>query len=218
MVGIWGPGGIGKTTIAKDVFNSIRHEFEESCLLADVRSNGLDQLQKTILLDILGDSKLKVRSADEGVSLIKTMMRNKKVLLILDDVSHSSQLQKLVPSPDCFGPGSRILITTRDEHWLIAHQVDKVYKVNLLDYPHALELFSLHAFRRSGPPSNYLKLAQRAICYAQGLPLALVVLGSHLLGRSRDEWEAILDSCKGAPQMEIQDVLRLSYDALWEQI
>ncbi|XP_061994355.1 disease resistance protein RUN1-like isoform X2 [Rosa rugosa] len=214
MVGIWGPGGIGKTTIAKDVFNSIRHEFEESCFLADVRSNGLDQLQKTILLDILGDSKLKVRGADEGVSLIKTMMRNKKVLLILDDVTHSSQLQKLVPSPDCFGPGSRILITTRDKHWLIAHQVDKVYKVNLLDYPHALELFSLHAFRRNGPPSNYLKLAQRAICYAQGLPLALVVLGSHLLGRSTDEWEAILDSCKGGPQMEIQDVLRLSYDAL----
>ncbi|KAM5552744.1 hypothetical protein ABKV19_025115 [Rosa sericea] len=35
MVGIWGPGGIGKTTIAKDVFNSIRHKFECSCFLAD---------------------------------------------------------------------------------------------------------------------------------------------------------------------------------------
>ncbi|XP_061992740.1 disease resistance protein RPV1-like [Rosa rugosa] len=214
MVGIWGPGGIGKTTIAKDVFNSIRHKFEGSCFLADVRSNGLAQLQETLLFDILRDSTLKVPNVDVGVSLIKKKMRHKKVLLILDDVSDSSQLQKLVPSPDCFRSGSRILITTRDKRWLIAHEVDEVYEVKMLNDRHALELFSLHAFRRNGPLSNYLELAQRVVRYAQGLPLALIVLGSHLFRRSIEEWKAIIGSCKGGLQTEIQDVLRLSYDAL----
>ncbi|KAM5552796.1 hypothetical protein ABKV19_025155 [Rosa sericea] len=217
MVGIWGPGGIGKTTIAKDVFNSIRYEFESSCFLADVRSNsnGLSQLQERLLFDILRDPNMKVRSVDEGVSCIKTRMRNKRVLLIFDDVSDSSQLQNLVPSPHCFGPGSRILITTRDKRWLIAHEVDEVYEVKLLDDRYALKLFSLHAFKRNGPPSDYLELARRAVRYAGGLPLALTVLGSHLFGRSRDEWEATLDSCKGEdPHIKIRNVLKISYDAL----
>ncbi|KAM5552794.1 hypothetical protein ABKV19_025153, partial [Rosa sericea] len=215
MVGIWGPGGIGKTTIAKDVFNSIRYKFACSCFLADVRSNALVQLQETLLFDILRDSTLEVNSVDKGVGLIKTRMRNKKVLLILDDVSHSSQLQNLVPSPDCFGPGSRILITTRDKRWLIAHQVDEVYEVKMLNDRQALNLFSLNAFKRNRPPGDYLKLAQRAVRYAQGLPLALIVLGSHLFRRSREEWEATLDSCRGEdPHREIRDVLKISYDAL----
>lgn len=110
VVGIWGPGGIGKTTIAKHVFNSIRHKFAYRCFLADVRSNSHDlaHLQEKFLSDILRDSTLKVSSVDQGVSFIKTRMRHKKVLLILDDVSDSSQLQKLVPSLNCFAQGSRI--------------------------------------------------------------------------------------------------------------
>ncbi|PRQ36129.1 putative TIR domain, P-loop containing nucleoside triphosphate hydrolase [Rosa chinensis] len=214
MVGIWGPGGIGKTTIAKDVFNSIHHKFAGSCFLADVRSNYLTQLQERLLFDILRDPALKVNSVDQGVSLIKTMMRHKKILLILDDVSHSNQLQNLIPCPNCFGPGSRILITTRDKRWLIAHQVDEVYEVKMLDYDQALVLFSLNAFKINGPPSDYLELARRAICYAQGLPLALIVLGSHLFRRSREEWEATLDSCREDPHREIRNVLKISYDAL----
>ncbi|PRQ35985.1 putative TIR domain, P-loop containing nucleoside triphosphate hydrolase [Rosa chinensis] len=221
MVGIWGPGGIGKTTIVKDVFNSIRHKFEGSCFLADVRSKSSDlaQLQETLLFDLLRDRELKVCNVDVGVSLIKTRMRNKKVFLILDDVSHFSQLQNLIPSPDCFGPGSRILITTRDKRWLIAHQVDDVYEVKMLNDRQAMNLFSLNAFKRNRPPGDYLKLAQCAVCYAQGLPLALIVLGSHLFGRSREEWEATLDSCRGEdPHREIRDVLKISYDALGEDL
>ncbi|XP_061991090.1 disease resistance protein RPV1-like [Rosa rugosa] len=216
MVGIWGTGGIGKTTIAKAVFNSICYKFETSCFLADVRSNSNDlaQLQERLLHDVLRDSNLKVSSVDQGVSFIKERMQNKKVLLILDDVSHSSQLKNLVPSPDCFGPGSRILITTRDKRWLIAHEVNEVYEVKMLDDRHALELFSLHAFKRNEPPSDYLKLAQHVIRYAQGLPLAVIVLGSHLFRRSTEEWEATIGSCKGGPQADIQKVLQLSYDAL----
>ncbi|PRQ36253.1 putative P-loop containing nucleoside triphosphate hydrolase, leucine-rich repeat domain, L [Rosa chinensis] len=220
MVGIWGTGGIGKTTIAKAVFNSICHKFETSCFLADVRSNsnGLAQLQKRLLRDVLRDSNLKVSSVDQGISFIKERMQNKKVLLILDDVSHSSQLKNLVPSPYCFGPGSRILITTRDKRWLIAHEVNEVYEVKMLEDRHALELFSLHAFKRNEPPSGYLELTQHVIHYAQGLPLALIVLGSHLFSRSTEEWKATIGSCKGGPHADIQKVLKLSYDALGQDL
>ncbi|KAM5552746.1 hypothetical protein ABKV19_025117 [Rosa sericea] len=223
MVGVWGPGGIGKTTIAKAVLNSIHHKFEGSCFLANVRSKSssighqcLAQLQETLLFDILKDPNLKVSNVDQGVSFIKTRMRHIKVLLILDDVSDSSQLQNLVPSPDCFGPGSRILITTRDEHLLTTHKVQSIYKVKMLNDAEALELFSWNAFQCNGPPNDFVELANRAVSYAQGLPLALIVVGSHLFARSKEQWDDALDSYKRVPHKKIQDILKISFDALEE--
>ncbi|BFG15414.1 hypothetical protein CerSpe_016890 [Prunus speciosa] len=218
MVGVWGTGGIGKTTIAKAVYNSIAHEFEGCSFLANVRDcstwqgGGLAKLQRTLLFEILGGKKLEVANVHKGGTMIKQRLSCRKVLLVLDDVDDMEQLHKLVGACDWFGVGSRIIITTRDKQLLTAHGVNLIHKVKILDDDKALELFRWHAFKTSGPPSgDYVKLAERAIRYAQGLPLALKVLGSCLCGGSIDKWEAALDGFKST---KIQDVLKISYDAL----
>jgi hypothetical protein len=217
MVGVWGAGGIGKTTIAKAVYNSIAQEFEGGCFLGNVREcsmshGGLAKLQKTLLFEILRGQKLKVTNVDKGVTMIKERLRRRKVLLVLDDVDDMEQLHKLVGACDWFGVGSRVIITTRDKQLLTAHDVNLIHEVKILDDDEAMELFSWHAFKRRGPPlGDYVKLAERAIRYAQGLPLALKVLGSCLCGGSIDKWEAALNGFKSK---KIQDVLKISYDAL----
>ncbi|XP_021834125.1 TMV resistance protein N-like [Prunus avium] len=217
MVGVWGTGGIGKTTIAKAVYNSIAHKFEGCSFLANVRERstsheGLAKLQKTLLFEILRGKKLKVTNVDKGVTMIKEWLRRRKVLLVLDDVDDMEQLHELVGACDWFGAGSRIIITTRDKQMLTAHDVNLIHEVKILDDDKALELFSWYAFKRSGPPfGDYVKLTERAIRYAQGLPLALKVLGSCLYGGSIDKWEAALDGFKSK---KIQDVLKISYNAL----
>ncbi|KAM5552757.1 disease resistance protein RUN1-like [Rosa sericea] len=223
MVGIWGTGGMGKTTIAKAVYNLISRRFESRCFLANVRSKsanqeGLAQLQETLLRDLLREKNLKVNDVSNGVNVIKRRLALKKVLLILDDVSDLEQLNYLARESNWFGSGSRIVITTRDKHLLNAHQVRSVYEVRMLDDAAALELFSLNAFKRNQPPNNYLKLARLAIFYAQGLPLALIVLGSHLIDRSIEQWEVALDSSKRVPHKKIQDILRVSFDALEDHL
>ncbi|XP_061992757.1 TMV resistance protein N-like [Rosa rugosa] len=223
MVGIWGAGGIGKTTIAKAMFNSIHREFEGSCFLADVRSNssgqkGLSHLQQTLLFNILGDSSLKVHNVDEGICFMRKRMQDKKVLLILDDVSDLNQLDNLALSSDCFGPGSRIIITTRDRHLLTAHQVQSIYEVKMLNDAEALELFSWNAFNCNGLPDDFVELANRAVRYAQGLPLALIVVGRHLFARRKEHWDDALDSYKRVPHKNIQDILKISFDALEDYV
>ncbi|XP_016650458.1 PREDICTED: TMV resistance protein N-like [Prunus mume] len=221
MVGIWGTGGIGKTTIAKAVYNSIAHMFEGSCFLDDVRERsmpyeGLVKLQSILLSEILGVKEVKVTNVDKGINVIKKMLNGKKLLLILDDVNQLDQLNKLVGRSDWFGSGSRIVLTTRDKHLLIAHQVNLIYEVEKLDHYESLKLFaSWNSFSRNGHlEDDYAKLANDVVDYAEGLPLALMVLGSHLCGRSLDQWKYALDGYRRVPNREIQEILKISYNAL----
>ncbi|KAL6289040.1 hypothetical protein ACE6H2_006550 [Prunus campanulata] len=212
MVGIWGASGIGKTTIAKAIWNEIAHKFEGSCFLPNVREVSLIQLQENLLDKIIG-KKLKIGNVDEGFGVIMKWLRHKKILLILDDVDELEQLDNLA-GDDWFGEGSRVIITTKDRGLLDNREIELVYEVKKLYYNQPLELFSCHAFRRSEPPKDYLKLAQRAIALADGLPLALTILGSHLRNKPIERWQVILDDYKGEPYTSIERILQKSYDAL----
>ncbi|KAM5569743.1 hypothetical protein ABKV19_016982 [Rosa sericea] len=216
MVGIWGAGGIGKTTIAKDVYNSIAHEFEGSCFLESVRENsmldrGFIKLQKTLLCEILKETELKVPNVARGITMIKERLQYKRVLLVLDDVNDMDQLNKLAGDPSWFGKGSKIIITTRDKQLLTRHSVDLIYEAKELNHDEALDLFTMNAFKRNRPLDGYAELTEHALCYAQGLPLALIVLGSSMYRKNVEECQAALDGFKSR---EIQDVLKISYEGL----
>jgi ABC-type taurine transport system ATPase subunit len=75
MVGIFGTGGIGKTTIAKAIYNSIAYQFEGSCFLENIKETsgqkGLIHLQNKLLSKNLGGSSLMVDNVDQGIALIE---------------------------------------------------------------------------------------------------------------------------------------------------
>jgi hypothetical protein len=220
MIGIFGTGGIGKTSIAKAIYNSIAFDFEGSCFLEDIRETssqigGLIRLQKELLYKILGGSSLTVDNVDQGINLIKKRLRIIRVLLVLDDVDQSIQLEKLAKQIDWFGVGSRILITTRNKGLLIKHQV-LTYEVKELDHHKALRLFSWHAFNRDMPNDDYVEITEDVVRYARGLPLALSVLGSALKGKDILYWKSKLDEYKIIPHNDIQKKLRISFDGLDE--
>ncbi|XP_024157595.1 disease resistance protein RUN1 [Rosa chinensis] len=215
MIGIWGIGGLGKTTIAKTVYNIISHKFEGSCFLENVRERslkygGLQELHKFLLSKTLGLRDLEVNSLDEGSIMIKEILSHRRVFLVLDDVNDLDQLKSLVGKSNWFGSGSRIIITTRDKHLL--HDVNHIYQVEKLSHSEALELFNFNAFKGKGQMGDYVELIDNVICYAEGLPLVVEVMGSYLRGRSTDTWKDALESCKRDPKF--QQVLKLSYDAL----
>ncbi|XP_042961902.1 disease resistance protein RUN1-like isoform X2 [Carya illinoinensis] len=217
MVGIFGIGGIGKTTVSKEIYNRISYQFEGSCFLKNVRetskAGGLIQLQKTLLYDILG-IRLKFHDTDKGINVIRHRLCSKRILLILDDVDGLVQLETLAGARDWFGLGSRIIITTRDQEILDNFEVDSKCEVMTLDDNEALELFSLYAFKKDEPLEDYMDLSKQVIKYAQGLPLALTVLGSDLKGRNIDQWKSALDKYRKIPHRKIQSVLQISYDSL----
>ncbi|KAG6628102.1 disease resistance protein Roq1-like [Carya illinoinensis] len=220
MVGILGALGIGKTTLAKAIYNSIAFKFDASCFLENIsdtssQAYGLVQLQETLLSKILGDCRsLKVDNIPTGINMIKHRLRSTKVLLILDDVDHLTQLETLAGGHDWFGKGSRIIITTRDEHLLTTHGVDSTYKMTGMTQDDAFKLFCLHAFKREKPDEGYGNFVEQILNYAGSLPLVLTVLGLDLYGRSESEWIHILDQYRKIPHQDIQKILQTSYERL----
>ncbi|GJT57271.1 Toll/interleukin-1 receptor domain-containing protein [Tanacetum coccineum] len=220
MIGIWGMGGGGKTTLATSIFNQICHRFEGSSLVDNVREvsknslSGLKELQKQILTDIFSDQNISVSSISGGKNKMVQMMRRKKVLVVLDDVDCTDQLEALAGDPNWYKPGSRIIITTRDEQVLVAHRVGFINNVTLLSHTEAIRLFNRYAFTKETPIQGHKELSRHVVKYANGLPLTIKVLGSLLCGQNEPQWKDALQRLKTIPLKETMKILEISYDAL----
>ncbi|KAH9725568.1 ADP-ribosyl cyclase/cyclic ADP-ribose hydrolase [Citrus sinensis] len=217
LVGIWGMGGIGKTTIARAVFNKISRNFEGSCFLQNVRKEsqnpgGLARLQQKLLSEVLMDENV-----IPDIEFNFTRLSRRKALIVLDDVTCFRQIKFLIRSLDWFMPESRIIITTRDQKVLKNGGVKEkdIYEMKALECGHALELFSRHAFKENLPSEvGYQELSEKIINYAQGVPLALEILGCFLYGKGKEVWENAINELKRILNMEIQKVLKISFDGL----
>ncbi|XP_052291868.1 disease resistance protein RPV1-like [Citrus sinensis] len=216
-LGIWGIGGIGKTTIAGAVFNKTSRHFEGSYFAHNVQeaqeNGGLAHLRQQLLSTLLNDRNVK-NSPNIVLNFQSKRFTRKKVLIVFDDVTHLKQIEFLIGRIDWLASGSRIIITTRDKHVLSNCLVDQIYEVKELLDVDALKLFSRRAFGEDDPNASYKELTQEAVKYAKGVPLALKVLGSFLFGRRKEEWKSAMKKMEIVPHMEIQEVLKISYDGL----
>ncbi|CAN8320838.1 unnamed protein product [Cochlearia groenlandica] len=139
MVGILGDAIIGKTTIARALYNKISSKFQFMCFMANLKGSykntvmGVDDydsklwLQNQLLSKILNRKDMRVHH----LGAIKEWLHDQRVLIILDDVNNLEKLKVLAKETSWFGPGSRIIVTTRYKRILKAHGINEIYNVDL---------------------------------------------------------------------------------------
>ena len=213
IVGIWGMAGIGKTTLANAVYKKVCHQFESSAFVQNVgedfKKQGLIGFQQKLLSLLVDDGKLNIR----GCTSIKARLCSKKVFIVLDDVKDQAVLEYLTENQDSFGQGSRIIVTTNDKQLLTSNLVN-YYEIRKLNDDEAMKVLCHYSSKHQLPYYDCMELSRRVTTYAQGLPLALKILGSFLFGMERHEWKSYLEKLKDTPNPKINQVLRLSYDEL----
>ncbi|KAK8334425.1 hypothetical protein V6Z12_A10G269600 [Gossypium hirsutum] len=203
VIGLWGMGGIGKTTLADAVYKEVPLKFENSCFLQNVSEKiikqGRESLRNELLSELLNEKKIHIGTLSIG-SPYRERMNNKKVIVILDDVSDPDQINFM--GVKHFGRGSKIIVTSRDRQVPNNGGTNEIHEVKKLNANDSLQLFSTFAFKQLNPDTDFQNLSIKFVEYAQGNPLALRVLGSKLYKKSRKEWET--------------EILRSSFDGLDE--
>ncbi|KAI9091629.1 hypothetical protein K1719_028072 [Acacia pycnantha] len=195
IIGLYGMGGVGKTTLLKKVNNELakRSGFYIVWVVVS-KSPNLDSIMDDIreFIGIGDDIWNCCRNQDRKAREIYKVLKTKKFVLLLDDIWHRLDLEKVgVPHPKETNFQSKVLFTTRFEDVCAKMNAQREFKVEVLTEKEALELFCMKVGEETLKSSPVIRsIAQEMARDCKGLPLALSVVGSAMAGvKSVEAWQ-----------------------------
>lgn len=197
IVVLHGEGGIGKTTLAKFIYNQVSSDFDGCSFLANIKEatqvlGGLQLLQTKLISDVLKRELKDVAFVNRGIEFFRDLLCNMRVLIILDDVENAFHVQKLIGDCfDCFASGSRILVTTRNSVVLEESPQICTYHVSRLDDDQALQLSRQHASIPTAFLHSSSELLNQALNAMAGLPLFIEFMAAVFNGTTQDGWSQL---------------------------
>ncbi|KAI9085211.1 hypothetical protein K1719_032844 [Acacia pycnantha] len=228
VIGLYGMGGVGKTTLLKKINNELgkgRLDFDVVMWVVISKEPNLDSIMDSIrrLIKIGNDDWSQCSNQFEKAAKIYGVLKQKKFVLLLDDMWEEIELKLVgVPYPKDTNFQSKMLFTTRLENICEKLHAQTKFKVEILPEKQALELFLLKVGEETlNSHPSIPKLAEEMAMECKGLPLALIVVGSAMAGvKSMEAWKSskrnLLESSWIASDLEtnVFSILKFSYDRL----
>uniref|UniRef100_A0A0D9XUC5 AAA+ ATPase domain-containing protein n=1 Tax=Leersia perrieri TaxID=77586 RepID=A0A0D9XUC5_9ORYZ len=223
VVSIVGSGGLGKTTLANQVYQKIGKNFDCKAFVSLSQHPDMRMIFQTILYQV-NDEAARIRSGDKEqvINELRAFLKNKRYFIVIDDIWNNQAWKTIRYSLLDNNCGSRILVTTRIG--TVAKSCsspchDLVYELRVLSEEDSKRLFFRRIFGSEDKCPHQLKdISIEIVRKCGGLPLAIISMAGLLTTKSyaRAEWFKVCDSIgsgleKNSDVEEMNMILSLSY-------
>ncbi|KAM0005404.1 putative virus X resistance protein-like, coiled-coil [Helianthus debilis subsp. tardiflorus] len=226
VYGIWGMGGLGKTTLAQLVYNHERVDqyFDLRCWVYVSENFQVKEIIKKII-ESVDKTGCTLTQLDTLQDSLQNKLMGRKFLIILDDVwaeeNEEGKWKSLSGTLSCGAEGSIVVMTTRSERTcrMMAKVGELQHELGCLSEEKSWLLFKKHAFAQGRVGDDERKLepiGREIVVKCKGLPLAVKTLGSLMWSKSSsNDWQRVKDSnIWNLQENNVLPALKLSYDNL----
>ncbi|XP_020226355.1 disease resistance protein RPM1 [Cajanus cajan] len=232
VIPIYGMGGLGKTTLAKQVYDDpkVKKRFRIHAWVNVSQSFKLKELLKDLvqqLHNVIGKPAPEAvgqMTSDNLKEVIKSLLQRSRYLIVLDDVWHVRAWDSIKLALPNNNRGSRVMLTTRKKDIALysCAELGKDFNLEFLPEEEAWRLFCKKTFQGNSCPPHLEEVCRNILKMCGGLPLAIVAIGGALATRGRaniEEWQMVCKSfgseIEGNDKLEdMKKVLSLSFNDL----
>ncbi|XP_044336083.1 disease resistance protein RGA5-like [Triticum aestivum] len=225
VVSILGFGGLGKTTLAKEVYNQIWGKFDCKAFVPVSQKPNMVGLLNRLQLKLGMEGSSQSCVVDDIIDDLREYLieNRKRYLVVIDDLWDQSKWYTISRAFPENANGSRVIVTTRVEDVACGacySRPECIYRMKPLDEKDSKKLFFRRVYgSEDDHPSQLEEISTEILKKCGGLPLAIITIASLLASRPerlRDEWEIIRNSLGTQfavnPTLEgMRSILNLSY-------
>ncbi|XVF18485.1 hypothetical protein REPUB_Repub11eG0025700 [Reevesia pubescens] len=207
MIGVWGMGGVGKTTLVREVGNKAKELqlFHKVINAVVSQTVNIGKIQDKIadFLDLKFEKETVEGKAEE---LWLRLEKEEKVLIFLDDMWTELNLKEIGIPFEENRKGCKIILTTRHGHVCEYMASEVTVSLGVLEDDEAWTLFKMNASLDNSTSADIIKVAKEVAKECNGLPIALVTLAKALMKKSLIGWKLARDKLKSSRLIEIENV------------
>ncbi|CAD6252792.1 unnamed protein product [Miscanthus lutarioriparius] len=197
-VSIVGVGGLGKTTLAKAVYDKLKSQYDCGAFVSVGRDHDLVKVFKDILFDLDKNRYENIHNTGRGVDLlireVREFLENKRYFIVIDDVWEVGTWEAIELALVENNHGSKVITTTRNVE--VAKASGEVYKLKQLSNDDSMKLFYTRLSRadRKFLDNHPDDISEKILKKCAGIPLAIITMASLLAGKPECEWSMVYNS------------------------
>ncbi|XP_030474381.2 disease resistance protein RPM1-like [Syzygium oleosum] len=205
VIVVVGMGGLGKTTLVKQVYEDpeVKKHFMVRAWITLSQSPNIEEILQGMFRQIMGETEELVPPLEDNKDrlclkmIIKDFLQKARYLIVVDDVWRINEwdaIKHALPNNTC---GSRIIITSRNSdlaHTSCGEFRGRVYKMEPLPADESWKLFCAKTFQGNSCPPHLEETCRLILRKCEGLPLAIVAISGVLVSkdtRKKDEWDLV---------------------------
>nr|WKC12501.1 Pm69 [Triticum dicoccoides] len=219
ILSIVGFGGMGKTTLANQVYQDLKGEFQYRAFISVSQNPDLMKILRTILSEITGISYPGTEAGciEQLIDKIKDFLADKRYLIVIDDIWDIKHWEVIRCALANNHYENRVITTTRDRD--VARKVGGAYELKPLPDETSKILFFGRIFGINNDcPDDLVEVSETIMKKCGGVPLAIITIAGLLASRERNkrEWNKLCDSIgsglDNSPDVKtMRNILALSY-------